>query len=61
MNDASPKFKSIRLSLGSLSLVYDLIMKKGVGLSYTNWSKAGVAILISPRHGETSQHKDIKL
>ena len=26
-----------QLSLGSLSLVYDLTMKKGVDLPYTNW------------------------
>ena len=46
-----------RLSLGSLSLVLDLTMKKGVGLPCTNWSGAGVALLMSPRQGETSQHK----
>ena len=46
-----------RLSLGSLSLVLDLTMKKGVGLPCTNWSGAGAALLMSPRQGETSQHK----
>ena len=46
-----------RLSLGSLSLVLDLTMKKGVGLPCTYWSGAGAALLMSPRQGETSQHK----
>ena len=46
-----------RLNLGSLSLVLDLTMKKGVGLPCANWSEAGVAFLMSPRQGETSQHK----
>ena len=45
------------LSLGSLSLVLDLTMKKGVGLPCINWSGAGAALLMSPRQGETSQHK----
>ena len=40
----------------SLSLVEDLTMKKDVGLPYANWSEAGVAFLMSPRQGETSQH-----
>ena len=48
-----------RLSLGSLSLVLDLTMKKGVGLPCTNWSGAGAALLMSPRHGETSQYEGI--
>ena len=51
----------IGLSLGSLSLVLDLTMKKGVGLPCTNWSRAGVALLMSPRQGETSQHKGISV
>ena len=34
-------------------------MKKGVGLPYTNWSGAGAALLMSPRHGETSQYEAI--
>ena len=46
-----------RLSLGSLSLVLDLTMKKGVGLPCTNWSGAGAALLMSPRQGETSQYE----
>ena len=46
-----------RLSLGSLLLVVDLTMKKGVGLPRTNWSRAGATLLMSPRQGETSQHK----
>ena len=46
-----------RLSLGSLSLVLDLTMKKGVGLPYTNWPGAGAALLMSPRQGETNQDK----
>ena len=50
---------STRLSLGSLSLVLDLTMKKGVGLPCTNWSGAGVALLMSPRQGETSQYEAI--
>ena len=48
-----------RLSLGSLSLVLDLTMKKGVGLPCTNWSGAGAALLMSPRQGETSQYEAI--
>ena len=36
-----------RLSLGSLSLVLDLTVKKGVGLPCTNWSGAGAALLMS--------------
>ena len=48
-----------RLSLGSLSLVLNLTMKKGVGLPYTNWSGAGAALLMSPRQGETSQYEAI--
>ena len=44
------------LSLGSLSLVLDLTMKKGVGLPCTNWSGAGAALLMNPRQGETSQY-----
>ena len=46
-----------RLSLGSLSLVLDLTMKKGVGLPCTNWSRAGAALLMSPRQGETSKYE----
>ena len=48
-----------RLSLGSLSLVLDLIMKKGVGLPCTNWLGVGAALLMSPRQGETSQYEGI--
>ena len=48
-----------RLSLGSLSLVLDLTLKKGVGLPCTNWSGAEAALLMSPRQDETSQHKGI--
>ena len=48
-----------RLSSGSLSLVLDLTMKKGVGLPCTNWSGAGAALLMSPRQGETSQYEVI--
>ena len=35
-------------------------MKKGVGLLYTNWSKAGAALLMSPRQGKTSHHRGMK-
>ena len=49
---------STRLSLGSLSLVLDLTMKKGVDLLYTNWLETEVALLMSSRQGKTSQHKD---
>ena len=49
-----------QLSLGSLSLVWNLTMKKGIGLPCTNWSGVGVALLMSPRQGKTSQHKGIK-
>ena len=38
-----------QLSLGSLSMVWDLIMKKGIDLSCINWSGAGVVLLMSPR------------
>ena len=48
-----------RLNLGSLSLVLDLTMKKGVGLPCTNGLRAGVALLMSPRQGETSQYEAI--
>ena len=48
-----------QLSLGSLSLVLDLTMKKGVGLPCTNWLGAGAALLMSPRQGETSQYEAI--
>ena len=50
---------STRLSLGSLSLVLDLTIKKGVGLPCINWSGAGAALLMSPRQGETSQYEGI--
>ena len=46
-----------RLSLGSLSLVLDLTMKKSVGLPCTNWSGGGAALLMSLGQGKTSQHK----
>ena len=48
------------LSLGSMSLVLDLTIKKGVGLPCTNWSGAGAALLMRPRQGITSQHRGIK-
>ena len=48
-----------RLSLGSLLLVLDLTMKKGVGLLCTNWSGVGAALLMSLRQGETSQYEAI--
>ena len=44
------------VSMGSLSLVEDLTMKKCVGLPCPNWSKARTAFLMSPRQDETSQH-----
>ena len=50
-----------RLSLGSLSLVLDLTMKKGVGLPCTNWSGPGAALQMSPRQAETSQYDAICL
>ena len=34
-------------------------MKKGVGLPCTNWSRAEVALLMSPRQGETNQYEGI--
>ena len=40
-----------QLSLGSLSLVLDLTMKKGVGLPCTNWSGAGAALPDEPKAG----------
>ena len=46
-----------KASAGSLSLVEDLTMKKGVGLPYANWSEVRVAFLMSQRQGETSQHE----
>ena len=36
-------------------------MQKGVGLPYTNWSEARIALLMSPRQGETNQHRGKKL
>ena len=50
-----------QLSLGSLSQVCDLTMKKGIGLPCTNWLGAGAALLMSPRQGKTSQHRGMKL
>ncbi|KAL6219287.1 hypothetical protein ACLB2K_007046 [Fragaria x ananassa] len=44
-----------RLSLGSLSLVEDLTLKRGLGHPYTNWSGSGADPLTSPRQGETSR------
>ena len=44
---------STQLNLGSLSLVWDLTMKKGVGLPCTNLSGAGVVV-------KTSQHRGMK-
>ena len=59
--DASLEFRHAdRLSLGSLSLVLDMTMKKSVGLPCKNWSGAEAALLMSPRQDETSQHKGIK-
>ena len=48
-----------RLSLGILSLVLNLTMRKGVSLPYTNWSGAAAALLMSPRQGETSHYEAI--
>ena len=44
-------------SMGSLSLVEDLTIKKCVGLPCPNWPKAGGALLMSPRQCKTSQHR----
>ena len=35
-------------------------MKKGVDLPKTNWLGAGTALLMSPRQGETNQHRGMK-
>ena len=35
-------------------------MKKGVNLLYTNWLGAGAAFLMSPRQGNTIQHRGMK-
>ena len=51
----------IRLSLGSLLLVWDLTMNKGVGLPCTNWSGVGTALLMSSRQDESSQHRCMNL
>ena len=48
-----------RLSLGSLSLILDLTIKKGVCLPCINWSGAGTALLMSLRQNETSQYEAI--
>ena len=40
---------SNRLSLGSLLLVWDLIMKKSVGHPCIYWLGAGSALLMNPR------------
>ena len=46
--------RSTRLSLGHLSLIVDLTLKKGLGHPCTNWSGTGAVPLMSPRQGETS-------
>ena len=48
---------STRLSLGSLSLVWDLTMKNDISLPYTNWLGVGVILLMSSKQGETSQYR----
>lgn len=50
-----------QLSLGSLSLVKDLTMKRSLVISYTNWSRARVIPLMSPWQDETSQHSGIEM
>lgn len=50
-----------QLSLGSLSLVKDLTMKRSLVISYTNWSGASVIPLMSPWQDETSQHSGIEM
>ena len=58
MVEASSEFRHAdSVKFGSLSLVWDLIMKKGVGLPYINWSRAEAALLMTPRQGKTSQHR----
>ena len=49
-----------QLSLGSLSLVKDLTMKRSLVISYTNWSGASVIPLMSPWQDETNQHSGMK-
>ena len=49
-----------QLSLGSLSLVLNLTIKKSVDLPYTNWLGAGTALPMSSRQSETSLHRGIK-
>ena len=49
------------LSLGSLSLVKDLTMKRSLAISYTNWSRARDDSLMSPWQDETSQHNGIEM
>ena len=44
-----------RLNVGSLSLVVDLTVKKGLGHPYTNWSGTEAVPLMSPRQGKTSR------
>ena len=51
---------STQLNLRSLSSVFDLTMKKGVGLPCINWSRAGAILLMSPRQGKTSEHRGMK-
>ena len=48
------------VKFGELVIVWDLTIKKGVGLPCTNWLKVGVALLMSSRPGETSQHRGMK-
>ena len=45
---------SIRLSLVNLSLICDLILKKGIGLPCINWSGVKAALLMNSKQGETN-------
>ena len=52
------KFREL---VASMRLVWDLTMNKDVGLPCTNWFKVEFALLMSPKQGETSQYRDMKV
>ena len=53
--------KSTQLSLGCLSLVWDLTMNTGFRQPCTNRLGVGAALLMSPKKGKISQYKSMKL
>ena len=53
--------KTTWLSLGSLSLVKGLTMKRTLVISYTNWSRAGVVPLMSPWQDKSNHRSGIEM